>query len=216
MKRIIFCAFLLMLVCTAVNRGQKQTGIKVKYVVKYEGENTQINIYMRNNNLRMDKKSSTQNESYLFFNGLSVVMYPAQQIYAEYNDIKDSLLNEKPPLFGDVKDDLKLTKTGIKEKITGIECEKWILKNQVTSVEMWVNGEIEFNKNFIDMLPKYFVDWQKVLKTENAFPLMVEIKDELGNTVYLFEASEIDFKAPPDNLFIIPGNFIKTNKIEVK
>lgn len=216
MKRLILCAFILVLIGTAVNRGQNQTGGKVKYLVKYEGESTQLSIYMLNNNLRMDKKNSTRNESFLFANGLSVVLYPAQQIYVEYNDIKDSLLDEKPPLFAGTKDDLKLTKTGIKEKITGIECEKWILKNKVTSVEMWVNEEIEFNRNFIDLLPKYFVDWQKVLKTENAFPLLVEIKDDLGNIIYSFEASEIDFKAPPDNLFIIPGNFIRTEKMEVK
>jgi uncharacterized protein (DUF779 family) len=216
MKRIILYAFMLVLTGTAVNLGQNQTGGKVKYLVRYEGESTQLTIYMLNNNLRMDKKNSTRNESFLFVNGLSVVMYPAQQVYVEYNDIKDSLLDEKPPLFAGTKDDLKLTKTGIKEKITGIECEKWILKNQVTSVEMWVNKEIEFNKNFIDLLPKYFVDWQKVLKTKNAFSLLVEIKDDLGNVIYSFEASEIDFKTPPDNLFIIPGNFVRTDKMEVK
>jgi hypothetical protein len=209
MKRLLFYTLALTIVFAAAVHGQSQAGCRVKYIVKYEGESIQLNICFQNNNLKMDKNSSSGNETFLFANGISVVIYPAQQIYAEYSDIKDTLLTAKPPLFGNVSDELKLTKTEIKEKIAGVECEKWILKNQITSVEMWVNKEIQFNKSFIDLLPKYSVDWQKVVKEENVLPLLVDIKDDLGNTIYSFQASDVDFKAPGKDVFILPANFKK-------
>ena len=204
-SQIIFLLFLLLIPLKA----QKKFQGEIKYHVKYEGENIQLNLFIQNKNFRMDKLNSGQNETYLFANGLSVVLYPELQIYAEYNDIKDDLLTTKPPLFDNVSGELKLIKTETKEKIHGIECGKWILKNQVTSVEMWVTREIEFNKNLIDALPEYFVDWKGVINKEKAFPLLIIIKDELGNTLYSFEASEIVFNAPPKETFSVPGSFKK-------
>ncbi len=213
MKRNIFYPIAFILFTSAIQYSQNKFEGEIKYKVKYEGENITLNLFIQNSNVKLESKAAGgANEIFMLLNGLSVVLYPAQQIYVEYNDIKDDLKDNKPPIFGNLKDELKLKKTEVNESILGLNCEKWILKNPVTEVEMWVTREIKFNSGLLDAMPQYFVDWQEVLKKEKVLPMLVKIKDDLGNIIYSFEAYDANPGATEKNTFAIPANFIKQGK----
>ena len=211
MKRAAIYIILLLVFSDGILKAQKGNAAEINYKMSYEGESIQLNLFLSNLNFRLEKNSAEDKQVYLFAGGLSVVLYPALNIYAEYDDIKDELLNEKPPIAG-FSDKPILTKTKIKENILGVECEKWILKNSFTSVEMYINRDIKFNPKILDLLPEYSVDWQETLKKEKALPLLVIIKDETGETIYRFEAYNIMLEAQDEALFRIPGNFDKKGK----
>ncbi len=211
MKRTVIYIFIL-LACFGISaRAQVNKPAEIKYKVSYEGEAVWLNLYLNNLNFRLERKTAVDNQIYLFAGGISAVLYPAQNIYAEYDDIKDELLNEKPPIAG-YPDKPGLSKTGIKKDILGIECEKWILKNSFTSVEIYVNSNLKFNPKILDLLPKYSVDWQEIVKKEKAMPLLVIIKDDAGESIYRFEAYDINLEEQDKALFIIPYNFEKRGK----
>lgn len=212
MKRILLYSVIYALTFTMCQYAQKKFEGEIKYIVKYEGESINLNLFVQNANMKLEKQAGSGSEIFMYLNGLSFVLYPAQQIYAEYNDIKDVLKDTKPPIFENMKDELKLKKTGMKEKIMGIDCEKWILKNPAAEIEMWVTNEIKFNSSIIDALPKFFIDWQEILKKEKTFPLLVKIKDELGNTLYSFEAYYADANAIENNTFVVPADYKRIKK----
>jgi hypothetical protein len=212
MKRMILYSIIYILTAAISLYAQKKFEGEIKYLVKYEGESININLFIQNANMKLEKQAGDKNEIFMSLNGVSFVLYPAQQIYAEYNDIKDNLQYAKPPIFENLKDELKLNKTGVKESIMGIGCEKWILKNPISEVEIWVTNEIEFNAQVLDALPKYFIDWQEALKKEKVFPLLVKIKDELGNTLYSFEAYNTTAGGIKKDTFVLPAGYKKTGK----
>lgn len=190
-------------------RAQKKAEGEIKYKIQYEGEAIQLNLFFMGNNFRMDKSGKEGESIIMAVNGVTGVLYPAQNVYVEYGDIKDKNFFEKPPVFENMKDELKLIKTEEKMNILGIDCEKWILKNNVTSVEMYVNREIKFNKTALQVFPKYFVDWQDILYQEKACPMLVKIKDDLGNTIYSFEAVDLNLHKLDENTFLIPQGYQK-------
>jgi len=211
MKKLIL-SLIFFLLLTGSLSAQKQFDGSVKYNIAYEGETIKLNLFLNGDNFRMDKTTSTGSQSLLFAGGLTVVLYPAQTIYAEYNDINDALKETMPPLFQNTPDELKLTKTGEVKKILGVECEKWILKNQITSIEMYVAKGLKFNSSAIDAMPAYFIDWKKIVKKEKVLPLAIHIKDDLGNALYSFEAFDLSSGAPSKDLFKVPEKYKKTGK----
>lgn len=211
MKRTLSCIFLLSLIFISLAYAQGKKGAEIKYKVVYEGEAIRLNLFLSNLDFRLERLSAGDKKVFLFAGGISAVLYPAQSIYAEYDDIKDELLTEKPPIAG-YQDKLKLAKTGIKKEILRVECEKWILKNSFTSIEMFVSRELKFNPKLLDLLPRYSVDWQEFLKKEKALPLLVIIKDEFGETIYTFEAYDVNLEEQDETLFMIPRNFGKKGK----
>lgn len=211
MKTILVFAFLV-LAGFAV-QAQQIKGETVKYIIKYEGETVRLNLYLNGNNQQLDQTNTKgqTDKSFLFGAGIAVVLYPPEKIYTEYNDLKDTLINKKPPLFNNIKDETGLIKTGKRKSILGLDCEEWIIKNSFSTVELWVNNSIPVDPRIIDAMPEYSIDWKKYVKEEKAFPVLINIKDDMGETVYSFEAVEFSNSLPDINLFAIPANYTKNN-----
>ncbi len=211
-KMKIMFIYILLVIAVCSVQAQQFKGGTVKYIAKSEGETIRLNLFINGSNQKLDQTNSKgqTGKSFLFGAGIGVVLYPPEQIYTEYSDLKDTLINRKPPLFGNKEDEVKFIKTEKRKNILGLECREWIIKNQFSTVELWVNSNLLVDYRIIEAMPEYTIDWKKYVIEEKAFPVAINIKDENGETVYSFEAVEFSNALPDISLFAIPQEYTKS------
>jgi len=118
------------------------------------------------------------------------------------------------PAANDEKEgDVKLEKTGEKEKILGYTAEKYISTHKNEKTEMWL---AEGLGSFMAMgsgngmgkkaAPK---NWERALAGKDLFPLRVVGLDKSGKETFRMETTAINKQSLPDSLFVPPAGYQK-------
>ena len=113
--------------------------------------------------------------------------------------------------------EVKLEKTGQKEKILGYDAEKFISTYQGTTTELWL---AEGLGSFLSFNPGNPMsggrgatspsqEWERALAGKALFPLRVISKDKAGQETFKMEATAINKQALPDSLFVPPAGYQK-------
>jgi hypothetical protein len=115
--------------------------------------------------------------------------------------------------------DVKLEKTGEKEKILGYDAEKYISTYQDTKTEMWLAEGLGTFMSFNQGNPMSggrrgrgtppSQDWERALAGKELFPLRVVSKDKSGKESFKMEATAINKQSLPDSLFTPPAGYQK-------
>jgi hypothetical protein len=110
-------------------------------------------------------------------------------------------------------DDVKLEKTGEKEKILGYTAEKYISTHKNEKTEMWL---AEGLGTFMAMAggngmgkkaaPK---SWERALAGKELFPMRVVGFDKSGKESFRMETTAINKQSLPDSLFVPPADYQK-------
>lgn len=113
--------------------------------------------------------------------------------------------------------DVKLEKTGQKEKILGYEAEKYISTSDGTTTELWLAEGLGTFMSFSRSNPmagrggkaQPSQEWERALAGKELFPLRVISKDKGGKESFKMEATAINKQALPDALFTPPAGYQK-------
>jgi hypothetical protein len=113
-----------------------------------------------------------------------------------------------------------LEKTGVKEKILGYNCEKYLMKTTDSNTEMWLTEDLgtfvgigtgaggmggggRRAKNTTAQA------WEKALAGKNMFPLRVVVLTPNGKESSRMEVTAIKKESVPESTFTIPADFQK-------
>ena len=113
--------------------------------------------------------------------------------------------------------DVKLEKTGEKQKILGYDAEKYISTYQDTKTEMWLAEGLGTFMSFNQGNPmsggkrgaQPSQDWERALAGKELFPLRVVSKDKSGKESFKMEATAINKQTLPESLFTPPAGYQK-------
>jgi hypothetical protein len=114
--------------------------------------------------------------------------------------------------------DVKLEKTGQKEKILGYDTEKYISTYQDTTTELWLAEGLGTFMSFSQGNPmagrggggaQPSQAWERALAGKELFPLRVTSKDKSGKETLKMEATAINKQTLSDSLFTPPAGYQK-------
>jgi hypothetical protein len=113
---------------------------------------------------------------------------------------------------GKAGEDVKLEKTGEKEKILGYTAEKYISKEKDTVTELWLaEGLGAFmafkNNNPMSGKPAAPQAWERALAGKELFPLRVVGRNKAGKETFRMETTAIEKQSLPDSLFAPPAGY---------
>jgi hypothetical protein len=103
----------------------------------------------------------------------------------------------------------EITKTGKTQKILGYECQEFIVKEGDEVTDVWVTKDLGKFQMFRMGGPgakKEADEWQKVIGSENGFPLLATTK-EGDEQISKMVATKVEKKSLDDALFKIPEGF---------
>lgn len=207
--------FLLFLVLAVVVGAQGFEGF-VKYKVDAAGESTNLKYYKKGNMMRMEPelKGTDMGGAIIFKGDKTYMLMPGQKMYMEMSDNMPGMMG------GRLKDDNsdmdedfeKPINTGETKDILGYTCEKWIFKDDETTVELWAaKGLGDFVMLSSPMGQDNLPNWYNEISEGGFFPMSVTAMDSDGNVQSKMEVIDIKEESVADSMFEIPSNYKKFN-----
>jgi len=150
----------------------------------------------------------------IFDNGTNK-MYTLISQMKSYMEIPINM-DEKNDNQNDKMDDNdRPVKTGKTDKIAGVECEQWIIKNPEGETELW---NAKGFGNFLFVQNNAFMkrnsnrpQWVKDIMEEGFFPFRIISKDPNGNVEMKMEVTDVQRKNLSSSMFEIPSGYKKMN-----
>lgn len=116
--------------------------------------------------------------------------------------------------------EVKLEKTGQKEKILGYDAEKYVATHEGTTTELWLAEGLGTFMSFNQGNPMMggrgsrggaqpTQSWERALAGKELFPLRVVSKDKSGKDSFKMEATAIEKQSLPESLFVPPAGYQK-------
>ena len=106
--------------------------------------------------------------------------------------------------------DMRIERTGETEKILDFLCEKVLIRDGAEVTELWLTDELG---PFLSFMSAMRADqregslWERFLAGRNAFPLRIVQQDRRGRNRFRMEATSVQPKELPDDLFTIPEGY---------
>lgn len=116
---------------------------------------------------------------------------------------------------GGKQEEVKLEKTGQKEKILGYTAEKYISTSNGEKTELWLAEGIGAfagmggQGNMGKRKGSASAAWEKALAGKDLFPLRVVNLDKGGKEIFRMETTAINKQSLPDSLFSPPAGYQK-------
>lgn len=113
------------------------------------------------------------------------------------------------------KSEASLEKTGETEKILGYTCEKYLVKFDGGSSQLWVTDQLGTfmgmggGGNPMSGRATATPAWEKALAGKNFFPLRNVTFDKAGKEIVRMEASAVEKQSIPASAFTVPADFQK-------
>jgi hypothetical protein len=140
------------------------------------------------------------------------IIMPAQKMY-----MIQPVPKPNEAMGANSKDDVKLEKTGEKEKILGYDCEKYLAKSKEGVTEIWLTDQLGMFMGMGGGNPMGNMGgrrggsatqaWEEALRGKDSFPLRVTTKSADGKDSFRMEATAIKKESIPDSLFVPPADY---------
>lgn len=191
------------LVLSAKTYSQDQFEGKVTFNIFDKGESHAMQYYVKGSKLRFDANEQGR-EGQIIMDPTSkqfMIIMPQQKMYLvmPIPDMKGKTTDSQG-----MDDKSDFVKTGETKDILGYTAEKWTYKDGDDQGEAWMTKDIGGFQLFDNPMQQNQPQWQKDLKAEGYFPLLVYDK---GDKV--FEVTNIEKKSLDASMFEPPADFKK-------
>lgn len=186
---------------------------KIKFKITQDDEVAYMDYFMKEDKIRLEVGDNSEAVFITNSKG-SLLLMPEEKMYM---DLNKSVLNNFPGMNktqneeSNTEEEIDFTKykTGKVKSISGYECHQWVFKEEDDNeVEAWLTDELG---NFMLMQNPmgggYSPGWSSSVKNSGFFPLLVVTKDEDGEEISRFEASEIKEESLSDEIFTPPPDY---------
>jgi hypothetical protein len=144
----------------------------------------------------------------------TLMLMPEQKMYMVVS-MKSVIDNANANAAQDPK--FKFEKTGVKEKILGYTCEKYLMTSSDTNMEMWMTEELGTYMGMANAMngrggrgqAPQTQGWEKAIAGKNLFPMRMIGLDLKGKENFRWETVSVDKKSVPDSEFTPPADFQK-------
>jgi hypothetical protein len=217
MKKILPFLFAAALLAPAVGSAAAFEGKVDMKITSPDGKTMPMNFSVKQGlqRIEMEVQGMTQSMIMDTEKHQMTMLMPQQQMYMVM-DIPDA---QAQPQNKD-GEQATLDKTGIKEKILGYDCEKYISKYKNTTTELWLTDQIGSFMGLGGSGPGMGgrrggrggaggQEWEKLLKGKDLFPLRVVGKTAEGKENFRLDVTAVEKKSLPDSLFVPPAEYRK-------
>jgi len=219
-KRLLICfIFLTFLLLGKNTYAQKDFEGIITFNIESQSNGPQkMKYYVKGNKVRMEMDmpgmAAGMSPTMIFDNGTNK-MYTLISQMKSYMEIPINM-DEKNDNQNDKMDDNdRPVKTGKTDKIAGVECEQWIIKNPEGETELW---NAKGFGNFLFVQNNAFMkrnsnrpQWVKDIMEEGFFPFRIISKDPNGNVEMKMEVTDVQRKNLSSSMFEIPSGYKKMN-----
>lgn len=140
-----------------------------------------------------------------------IMMMPEQRMYLVM-PLQPASGTERP---GTKRDEVTFEDTGETAEIVGRKCRKYRITDRSSTTEVWgAEGMGTFMAQLGASSPMSGASipgWQQELGTQGFFPLRVIGRDSRGRQSFRMEATQLEEKPLPDELFAIPDGYQQFN-----
>ena len=144
-----------------------------------------------------------------------LMLMPEQKMYMVIS-MKSVMDNANTNAAQDPK--FKFEKTGVKEKILGYNCEKYLMTSSDTNMEMWMTEELGTYMGMANAMSggrggrgqaPQAQAWEKAIAGKSLFPMRMIGHDPKDKENFRWEAISVDKKSVSDSEFVPPADFQK-------
>ncbi len=184
---------------------------KIQMKITEEGQSHEMTYFVKDNKFRMEFNEQGHSGAMIFdpVNKKMIMIMNEQKMYMEIPTDKEM---EKE--MNENEGEVKFTKTGVTKTINGYKCEKWLYKSNDEQGEAWMTkklGSFTLLTGQSMRSAESKPEWMKEIEKENAFPMLVKIKDKNGNETGQLEVTSVKKESLKSSLFEVPSGFKKFN-----
>ncbi len=191
---------------------------KIKFKISHDEEQMFLDYFIKGSNLRMEMGDDAK-AVFIKTEEKSYVLMPEEKMYMDldnslFSKLQDMVgMEEEEDENGDEESeavDMESFKTGKTTNILGYECHQWIFESDEDNeeVEAWVTSELG---NFVLMQSPmgagYSPGWSTSINDNGFFPMLVITRDNDGEEISRFEATEVNKESLSNKLFTFPSDY---------